>query len=119
MPMDRFRLVTWKLDSFRTSPHNRARREALNSLPPDLSSEYERLLGRTGLNLAHFEILLPPSTFGLLVEKANESKKVKPERVPPLLWSDKSRSLNPAEVAPCIAGGFPEILVASYLAVSQ
>lgn len=44
--MDRFRWVACQIDYLCTLPHDRARREALNSLPPDLNSTYERILGR-------------------------------------------------------------------------
>ncbi|KAL1619009.1 hypothetical protein SLS54_006859 [Diplodia seriata] len=41
-----FRWVACQIDYLCTLPHDRARREALASLPPDLNSTYERILGR-------------------------------------------------------------------------
>lgn len=44
--MHRFRWVACQIDYLCTLPHDRARREALNNLPPDLNSTYERILSR-------------------------------------------------------------------------
>ena len=51
--MNRFRWVTCQVDYLCELPNDRARREALKSLPPDLNSTYERLLERVNESNPH------------------------------------------------------------------